>query len=108
MNAGTDEHSDRPDFHIVPAERIRRGDVTDVYFLRGKAALESEGANPVVSAEVRTTSLPDGIPGGIVATRPNWPRDAIKSMLGLRAASSGVFPPSAYIMSATWLMKPCS
>jgi len=67
VNAGADEHSDRPDFHVVPAERIRRGDVTDVYFLRGKAALEWDGADPVVSAEVRTTSLPNGSPWGIFA-----------------------------------------
>src|SRR5689334_1131162 len=38
------------------------------------------------------TSLPDGIPSGIVATRPSVPRVAMRSMLGLRAASSGVLP----------------
>src|ERR1700682_3609342 len=39
------------------------------------------------------TSLPGAMPSGIVATRPSSPRDAIRSMLGLRAASSGVLPP---------------
>ena len=32
------------------------------------------------------TSLPDGMPFGIVATIPSVPRVAIKSMLGLCAA----------------------
>src|SRR5208282_1859410 len=41
------------------------------------------------------TSLPDGIPLGIVATIPSVPRVASKSMLGLCAAASGVLPPSS-------------
>src|SRR6266852_1312514 len=41
------------------------------------------------------TSLPEGIPGGMVATNPSSPRVASRSMLGLLAASSGVLPPNS-------------
>jgi nicotinate phosphoribosyltransferase len=58
---------DGPRFHVAPPERILRGDTTDVYFLRGKAALESEGENPVVSAEIRAAALPERRSWGIFA-----------------------------------------
>src|SRR5689334_3041611 len=48
------------------------------------------------------------MPAGIVATSPSSPREAIKSMLGLRAASSGVLPPSSShgqsAMPSPWMM----
>ena len=66
MTAGAGEE-DPPSFHVASPERIVRGDVTDVYFLRGRAALESEGENPVVSAEIRAASLPGRLPWGIFA-----------------------------------------
>ena len=48
-----------PRFHVASPREIREGKVSDVYFLRGKAALDAEGENPPVVAEVRASSLPD-------------------------------------------------
>jgi nicotinate phosphoribosyltransferase len=48
-----------PRFFVASPEEIRSGKVTDVYFLRGKAALESQGENPEVAAEIRAASLPE-------------------------------------------------
>ena len=47
-------------FHVASPEDLREGRVTDVYFVRGKAALEATGENPEVAAEVRAASLPGG------------------------------------------------
>src|SRR2546427_44252 len=41
------------------------------------------------------TSLPGGIPAGIVAARPTSPRAARRARLGMAAASRGVRPPSS-------------
>ena len=41
------------------------------------------------------TSLPGGRPGGITAARPTSPRAARRARCGMRAASSGVRPPSS-------------
>ena len=41
------------------------------------------------------TSLPGGSPGGITSARPTSPRAASCARRGMRAASSGVSPPSA-------------
>jgi nicotinate phosphoribosyltransferase len=48
-----------PRFHVATPQDIREGSVTDVYFLRGKAALEAENENPEVVAEIRASSLPE-------------------------------------------------
>lgn len=45
-------------FHVATDEEIRSGRTADVYFWRGDAILDRYGANPVVRAEVRTSSLP--------------------------------------------------
>ncbi len=45
-------------FHISPADHIKQGKVTDVYFERVKASLRKRGINPVVTMEVRASSLP--------------------------------------------------
>ena len=45
-------------FQIAPDEHIKQGRVTDVYFERVKAALESRDINPYVAMEVRAGSLP--------------------------------------------------
>lgn len=54
-------------FHIAGDDAIRGGHVTDVYFLRGRAVLESEGADPHVVAEVHATTLPRGAPWALLA-----------------------------------------
>jgi nicotinate phosphoribosyltransferase len=54
-------------FHIADEDAIRSGRVTDVYFLRGRAVLEAEQADPHVVAEVRTTGLPRDWPWAILA-----------------------------------------
>lgn len=54
-------------FHVATVEEIRAGAVTDVYFLRGKRALEHEGVDPVVVAEVRTTTFPHQWPWAVLA-----------------------------------------
>ncbi len=54
-------------FQIAPDEHIRQGRVTDVYFERVKAALESRGINPLVSMEVRASSLPREWPWAVFA-----------------------------------------
>ena len=51
--------SRRPRLYVSTPDEIRAARVTDVYFLRGKAALEAEGANPEVAAEVRAARLPE-------------------------------------------------
>lgn len=45
-------------FHGLTQEDVRRGDVTDVYFVRTLEVLESRGLNPVVRAEFVAKSLP--------------------------------------------------
>ena len=45
-------------FHIAPAEHIKNGKVTDVYFERVTKALRKKGINPLVSMEVWAASLP--------------------------------------------------
>jgi nicotinate phosphoribosyltransferase len=54
-------------FHIAPEEHIRQGKVTDVYFERVREALESSGVNPLVSMEVRASSLPREWPWAVFA-----------------------------------------
>jgi nicotinate phosphoribosyltransferase len=44
--------------HVASAEEVRRGEVSDVYFLRGEEVLIAEGENPRVVAEVRASRLP--------------------------------------------------
>ena len=45
-------------FHIATEEHIKKGKVTDVYFERVTDALRQHGINPLVSMEVRATTLP--------------------------------------------------
>src|SRR5256886_9245522 len=46
------------------------------------------------------TSLPGGRPRGMVRVSPRMPREAMWSRFGMRAYSSGVFPPSSAIGSS--------
>src|ERR687888_386616 len=46
------------------------------------------------------TSLPGGRPRGMVRVSPRMPREAMWSRFGVRAYSSGVFPPSSAIGSS--------
>jgi len=43
---------------MASPEEIRAGEVTDVYFLRGREVLRTEGENPNVVAEIRASKLP--------------------------------------------------
>lgn len=45
-------------FHVAPDDHIKQGRVTDVYFERVKNSLRSMGINPIVTMEVRASSLP--------------------------------------------------
>ncbi|HXF57081.1 MAG TPA: nicotinate phosphoribosyltransferase [Actinomycetota bacterium] len=53
--------------HVASPEEIRRGEVTDVYFLRGEEVLIAEGVNPTVVAEVRASRLPRDWEWGVLA-----------------------------------------
>src|SRR2546426_429035 len=53
------------------------------------------------------TSLPGGRPRGMVRVSPRMPREAMWSRFGVRAYSSGVFPPSSAIGSSA-IPSPCS
>ena len=46
-------------FDTVSDETIKRGDCTDIYFVRTEEILEKEQINPLVSMEVTATALPD-------------------------------------------------
>jgi nicotinate phosphoribosyltransferase len=52
-------------FHIATPDEIRLGEVSDVYFLRGREVLRAEGENPRVVAEVRASSLPRSWPWAV-------------------------------------------
>ena len=52
--------TDTPPFDIVGAEAISEGRATDAYFQRTRAALESVGRNPTVTAEVTADQFPTG------------------------------------------------
>ncbi len=47
-------------FEIVDEETIKRGECTDIYFLRSEEVLRKEGKNPRVVMEVTAVGLPDG------------------------------------------------
>jgi nicotinate phosphoribosyltransferase len=51
-------------FETVSDDTIKRGDCTDIYFVRTEETLEKEQINPIVSMEVTAAALPD--PCGIV------------------------------------------
>lgn len=53
--------------HLVTPERIRRGDVTDIYFRRTLEVLQSRGLNPRVRAEFVAKSLPVGWEWAVLA-----------------------------------------
>lgn len=46
-------------FEIVDDETIRKGECTDIYFLRSEEVLRKEGKNPHVVMEVTAAGLPD-------------------------------------------------
>ena len=46
-------------FETVSDETIKRGDCTDIYFVRTEETLEKEQINPLVSMEVTAAALPD-------------------------------------------------
>ena len=46
-------------FETVSDETIRRGDCTDIYFVRTEETLEKENINPSVTMEVTAATLPD-------------------------------------------------
>lgn len=47
-------------FGIVDDGRIRRGECTDVYFMRSEAVLSASGRNPPVAMEVTASAVPGG------------------------------------------------
>ncbi len=51
-------------FETVSDETIKRGDCTDIYFVRTEEVMEQEQKNPMVSMEVTAAALPD--PWGVV------------------------------------------
>ena len=51
-------------FETVSDDTIKRGDCTDIYFVRTEETLEKEGINPLVSMEVTAAALP--YPWGVV------------------------------------------
>lgn len=53
-------HSSMRRFLIVEEERVKRGECTDVYFLRVEEILRKEGLDPLVSMEVSASSLDNG------------------------------------------------
>jgi nicotinate phosphoribosyltransferase len=53
--------------HIATSEEIKKGKVTDVYFLRGKKVLEHLGVRKRVVAEVTTNKLPDDYQWAVLA-----------------------------------------
>lgn len=56
-----------PRFHVATDEEIRRGETADIYFRRCLAVAEAAGLDASVVAEVRASSLPDGVPWAILA-----------------------------------------
>ena len=53
-------------FHIATEEEIRRGRVTDAYFLNARRVLEEAGADKEVAAEVSVKRLPGDWPWGVL------------------------------------------
>lgn len=54
-------------FHGADPEEIKKGEITDVYFLRAKRILEKKGINPFVKAEVVAKELPLNWGWGVLA-----------------------------------------
>ena len=54
-------------FHIATEEELCGGKVSDVYFERTREALGERDADKMVVGEVRTRSLPDDLPWGVLA-----------------------------------------
>jgi nicotinate phosphoribosyltransferase len=46
-------------FETVSDETIKRGECTDIYFVRTEETLKKEDINPMVSMEVTASALPD-------------------------------------------------
>ena len=46
-------------FDTVSDETIKKGECTDIYFVRTEETLRRENINPVVSMEVTASALPD-------------------------------------------------
>ena len=54
-------------FHTARDEDIKRGEITDVYFLRTREILEQRKVNPATVAEVTLKTFPDARTWGILA-----------------------------------------
>jgi hypothetical protein len=46
-------------FETISDETIKKGECTDIYFVRTEETLRWENINPVVSREVTASALPD-------------------------------------------------
>jgi len=54
-------------FHIASDEEIKKGETTDIYFVRTKQILEAKGLDEIhVVAEITPGELPGGLPWGIL------------------------------------------
>jgi len=54
-------------FHIASDEEIKKGETTDIYFVRTKQILEAKGLDKIhVVAEITPGELPGGLPWGIL------------------------------------------
>jgi len=54
-------------FHVASDEEIKKGETTDIYFVRTKQILEAKGLDKIhVVAEITPGELPGGLPWGIL------------------------------------------
>ena len=54
-------------FHIASDEEIKKGETTDIYFVRTKQILEAKGLDKIhVVAEITPGELPGDLPWGIL------------------------------------------
>lgn len=89
-------------FHVASYESIKQGKVTDVYFERVVKALELKGINPLVSMEIKASSLPLERPWAVFTGL----EEALQVLEGLpvtvRAMEEGhVFRPGDPVLSVT-------
>ena len=73
---------------IPSQEEIRRGDTTDVYFVRTREVLKSLGKEAVrVKAEVYVKRFPDGYEHAILAGRDEMKQKAEQKLMEKRKSS---------------------